>query len=106
MREFSATELQNYLDSVPVKPLLLDVREPWEFEKARIAGSTLIPMRTIPERMHEYDPDQEVVVICHHGIRSRMVALYLERHGFSNVINLTGGVEAWARDVDPHMASY
>ena len=106
MREFSAAELQSYLDSVPVKPLLLDVREPWEFENARIEGSTLIPMRTIPERMQDFNPDQEVVVICHHGIRSRMVGLYLERHGFSNVINLAGGVEAWAREVDPHMATY
>ena len=106
MREFSASELQNYLQSVSAKPLLLDVREPWEFENARIEGSTLVPMRTIPERMQDFNPDQEVVVICHHGIRSRMVAAYLERHGFSNVINLAGGVEAWAREVDPHMATY
>jgi rhodanese-related sulfurtransferase len=104
MREFSASERQDYLQSA--KPLLLDVREPWEFENARIEGSTLVPMRTIPERMQDFNPDQEVVVICHHGIRSRMVGAYLERHGFSNVINLAGGVEAWAREVDPHMATY
>ena len=106
MREFSATELKSYLQSAPAKPLLLDVREPWEFDNACIQGSTLVPMRTIPERMQDLDPDQEVVVICHHGIRSRMVGSYLERHGFSNIINLAGGVEAWAREVDPHMATY
>ncbi len=106
MREFSATELHGYLESTSAKPVLLDVREPWEFDKARIDGSTLIPMRSIPVHLEDFDPEQEIVVICHHGIRSRMVALYLENHGFANVINLTGGVEAWAREVDPHMTTY
>ena len=106
MREFSATELRGYLKTAPTGPLLLDVREPWEFEKARIEGSVLAPMRTIPERLQDFKPDQEIVVICHHGIRSRMVGLYLENHCFSNIINLTGGVEAWAREVDPDMETY
>jgi rhodanese-related sulfurtransferase len=106
MREFSATELQDYLETAPARPLLLDVREPWEFDIACIEGSMLVPMRTIPERMQDFNPDQEIVVICHHGIRSRMVGLHLENHGFSNIINLTGGVEAWAREVDPDMVSY
>lgn len=106
MRELSASELQDYLETVPAKPLLLDVREPWEFDKACIEGSMLVPMRTIPERMQDFNPDQEIVVICHHGIRSRMVGLHLENHGFSDIINLTGGVEAWAREVAPDMISY
>jgi len=106
MRELSASELQDYLENVPARPLLLDVREPWEFDKACIEGSTPVPMRIIPERLQDFDPDQEIVVICHHGIRSRMVGLYLENHGFSNIINLTGGVEAWAREVDPDMETY
>jgi rhodanese-related sulfurtransferase len=106
MREFTATELQAYLESEPEKPLLLDVREHWEFDKARIEGSILVPMRSVPERMHELDPGRETVVICHHGIRSRMIGLFLENQGFSNVINLKGGVEAWARDVDHHMPTY
>jgi len=106
MRELSASELQDYLETVPARPLLLDVREPWEFDKARIEGSTPVPMRTIPERLQDFDPDQEIVVICHHGIRSRMVGLYLENHGFSNIINLSGGVEAWAREVDLDMETY
>jgi len=106
MREFSATELRGYLEAAAAKPLLLDVREPWEFDKVCIEGSTLVPMRTIPERLQDFTPDQEIVVICHHGIRSRMVGLHLENHGFSNIINLTGGVEAWAREVDPDMETY
>jgi rhodanese-related sulfurtransferase len=106
MREFSASELQGHLETAPARPLLLDVREPWEFDRACIEGSTLVPMRTIPERLQDFNPDQEIVVICHHGIRSRMIGLYLENHGFSNIINLTGGVEAWAREVDPDMETY
>jgi len=106
MREFSASELQGYLETASTRPLLLDVREPWEFDKACIEGSTLVPMRTIPGRLQDFNPDQEIVVICHHGIRSRMIGLYLENHGFSNIINLTGGVEAWAREVDPDMETY
>ncbi len=106
MREFSASELRAYLETAADKPLLLDVREPWEFDKARIEESTLLPMRSIPERMRELNPEQEIIVICHHGVRSRMVGLYLENHGFSNIINLIGGVEAWAREVDPNMPTY
>ena len=106
MREFTATELHIYLGSVSPPPLLLDVREPWEFDKAHIKDSRLIPMRSIPQQAHELDPEQETVVICHHGIRSRMVCLFLENQGFSNVINLKGGVEAWAHDVDHQMPTY
>ena len=106
MREFSAKELHDYLDSAAERPLLLDVREPWEFDKVRIDGSTLVPMRSVPDRLQELDPDRETVVICHHGIRSRMVGHFLENQGFSNVINLSGGVAAWASDVDRQMPTY
>ena len=106
MREFSATELRGYLRTAPAGPLLLDVREPWEFDRARIEGSVLAPMRTIPERLQDFNPEPDIVVICQHGSRSRMVGVYLENHGFSNIINLTGGVEAWAREVDPDMETY
>ncbi len=87
-------------------PFLLDVREPWEFEKCHLAGSELVPMRQIPMAAEDLDPEKETVVICHHGIRSRQVAFYLEQQGFKNVINLEGGVEAWAQDVDPTMNQY
>lgn len=106
MREFTARELRSYLESASPKPVLLDVREPWEFETARIEGATLVPMRSIASQVQNFDPGQEIVVVCHHGVRSRMVGLFLENHGFSNVINLSGGVDAWARDVDQQMATY
>jgi rhodanese-related sulfurtransferase len=106
MREFSATELHVYLDTAAEQPLLLDVREPWEFDKANIDGSILIPMRSVPHQLQELDADKETIVICHHGIRSRMVCQFLENQGFSNVINLRGGVAAWASDVDRQMPTY
>ena len=106
MREFSATELRSYLNTAAKQPLLLDVREPWEFDKARIDGSTLIPMRSVPQQLQQLDPGKETVVICHHGIRSRMVCQFLENQGFSNLINLSGGVAAWAANVDRQMPTY
>lgn len=106
MREFSATELHNHLEAAAEKPLLLDVRETWEFDKARIEGSILVPMRSVPEKLAELDQDRETVVICHHGIRSRMVGRYLESQGFTNIINLSGGVAAWANDIDRQMPTY
>jgi len=105
MRHFSSIELKNYLDNGK-QPLLLDVREPWEFQIAQIEGSHLIPMRQISQQAATLDPNQEIVLICHHGIRSRQVGYFLESAGFANLINLTGGVEAWARDVDPNMPTY
>ena len=106
MRQMSVTELKAYLDNAEDKPLLLDVRESWEYRVCRLEDTKLVPMRFIPEALPELDPAQETVVICHHGIRSRQVALYLEHQGFSNVINLQGGVAAWAREVDPTMPTY
>lgn len=108
MRRFSASDLRAHLEQVSEQPLLLDVREPWEFEKCHLAGSMLVPMRQVPHALEELelDQNQEIVVICHHGIRSRQVAYYLEQHGFDKVINLEGGVEAWAQDVDPTMKRY
>ncbi len=87
-------------------PLLLDVREPWEFGICRIEGSRSLPMNRIPASLGELDPAGEIVVICHHGIRSQQVAAYLDYQGFQNVINLRGGVAAWARDLDPAMPTY
>ncbi|WP_018140971.1 rhodanese-like domain-containing protein [Thioalkalivibrio sp. ALJ7] len=106
MRQMSPRELCDYLDQTGTPPLLLDVREPWEFQRCRIEGSRLLPMGEIPATYQELDPKQEVVVICHHGVRSQQVAWFLERAGFDQVINLSGGVDAWARDVDPHMPTY
>lgn len=87
-------------------PLLLDVREPWEFQICRIDGSVSMPMNTVPERLSELDADRPIVCICHHGVRSMDVALFLERKGFSRIINLSGGVHAWATQVDAQMPTY
>lgn len=105
MKHIHPGELRAML-SAGGKPQLLDVREEWEFQTARIDGSTLIPMGLVATRVAELDPGAETVVICHHGGRSMQVAAFLERQGFSNVTNLTGGVDAWARAVDPSMPVY
>lgn len=106
MRELSAAKLRDYLATTTTGPLLLDVREPWEFRICQIEGSQLIPMGQLPAALKALDPTRQTVVICHHGIRSRQVAMYLDYQGFADVINLAGGVDAWARDVDRQMATY
>ena len=104
MREFDAEELKQHLESH--SPFLLDVRQPWEYDVCSLENSTLIPMAQIPTNIDELDKERETVVICHHGIRSRNVARYLEQAGFSNVINLKGGVSAWAKQVEITKATY
>ena len=106
MRHFSAQDLQRHLAESKTEPLLLDVREEWEYEYCHIAGSILIPMGQVPAHLEELDKAREIVVICHHGIRSRHIGMYLEHAGFSNVINLEGGVEHWAAEVEPTMRRY
>lgn len=107
MRQLSAAQLKAWLDDAQrSKPVLLDVREPWEFETCRIPGSLSIPMRGIPARCHELKREADIVMICHHGARSFQVGMFLEQQGFTSVINLHGGVAAWARDVDPAMPTY
>ena len=107
MNHLTAPELAAWLaDPARPRPLLLDVRENWEFATCSIDGSTLIPMNTIPARMQELDDDAEIVCICHHGARSMNVAAFLERNGFSRVTNLTGGIHAWAVQVDSAMPKY
>lgn len=106
MQEMSALQVHKYLQTTSNKPLLLDVREPWEYKICKIAGSELVPMQTIPHELATLDPGQETIVICHHGVRSRMVGQFLEQAQFKNVINLSGGVTAWAQQVDPDMSIY
>ena len=106
MRRLSALEVDAHLKQAGAKPLILDVREPWEYAVCHIDGSELVPMRRIPTALEQLDPEQETIVVCHHGIRSFSVCRYLEQIGFAKLINLEGGVAAWARDVDPKMATY
>jgi len=85
---------------------VLDVREPWEHEIAQIEGATLMPMQTVPAQHGALPRDRTVVVYCHHGQRSAMVADYLRAAGFKRVLNLGGGIDRWSVDVDPSVARY
>lgn len=91
-------------------PVLLDVREPWEFDLAAIrvegAHTLHIPMGQIPARLGEIDAARPVVCICHHGVRSAQVVAFLERQGYDPVYNLAGGIEAWSTQVDAGVPRY
>lgn len=107
MNQLTAPELAAWLaDPSRPRPMLLDVREKWEFETCKIDGSTLFEMNTIPARIEELDEEAEIVCICHHGARSMQVAAFLERNGFTKMTNLTGGIHAWAVQVDSTMPKY
>ena len=107
MRQISPRELADRLnDGSKDAPLLLDVREAWEFRFCHIENSLELPMGSVPTRYVELEPERETVVICHHGMRSAQVCMFLEHHGFTNVINLAGGVAGWASQVDPKMSHY
>ena len=107
IKQISPAELAAWLaDKSREQPLLLDVREPWEHDKARIAGSQLVPMGEIHARLAEIDDEREVVAICHHGGRSMQVATFLGKSGFSRVHNLAGGIDAWSRSVDASVPLY
>jgi rhodanese-related sulfurtransferase len=87
-------------------PLLLDVREPVEFEIAAIEGARLLPLSQFDQWTNSLDREQETVVICHHGIRSAHVCALLSRAGFDKVYNLEGGIDAWSRSVDDSVPRY
>lgn len=107
MNHVTAPELAAWLaDTSRPQPVLLDVREPWEFDTCHLKGATLIPMNTIPAQINDLEEEAVIVCICHHGARSMQVAAYLERQGFGQMTNLTGGMHAWATQVDPAMATY
>ena len=103
--EISPCELKKRLgDDDP--PLMLDVREDWELVIAALDGVMHIPMNQVPDRLSELGTDREIAVICHHGGRSHQVTAFLKQSGFSRVINLTGGIDAWSRDVDSTIPEY
>ncbi len=97
-----------------VAPLVLDVREPWEVSTASIQliadapafDVLLMPMQSIPQRLSELPQDRAIACLCHHGIRSQQVAAFLLNRGFENVINISGGIEAWSRELDASVESY
>lgn len=107
MRELSVQAFKADRDAgVAADWQVVDVREPWEHALCVLEGSRLLPMQSLPQRLHELDPMRTTVVVCHHGVRSFQVALWLKRNGFSDVANLSGGIDAWAREIDPGVAVY
>jgi len=107
MKTITATELARWLaDAREVPPVVLDVREPWEVEMASLPGSVHVPMGSIVASLDRLDRERSVVCLCHHGARSMQVAGYLERQGFHDVFNLTGGIHAWSEQVDHGVRTY
>ena len=103
--ELAPQQLKRRLDAG--EPLrLLDVREPWECAIARLPGSVNIPLGEIPVRWQELDAESEIIVVCKAGTRSRRAAQFLSAQGLRRVANLSGGIDAWTRDVDPSLPSY
>ena len=106
--EISTRELKELLASGAKESfVLLDVRELWEQEEARIEGSVLMPMGDVPSRAHqELDPESHIVAICHHGVRSMSVTAWLRDQGFERAQSLRGGIDAWSAEVDPSIPRY
>ncbi|WP_150048762.1 MULTISPECIES: rhodanese-like domain-containing protein [Methylomonas] len=103
--QYSAQQVQQRLQQGD-ELILLDVREPNEFAFARIDGSMLIPLRSLPERLQELDPAKDIVVICHHGMRSQQACQFLQQNGFDRLYNLKGGIDAWSMACDSTIPRY
>ena len=104
MRNLSPDELKTLLDDGSV--VLLDVRQAEELELAQLPGALHIPLNELPTRFTELNPEQAIVVLCHHGVRSEMAGRLLERNGFASVAHLSGGIDAWSQVIDPAIARY
>ncbi len=104
MKEINPSELKTRL-TAPDPPVVLDVRESWEQDIARLPGTLDIPMDEVPARLQELPKDRDIVVMCRSGGRSSKVAQYLEKQGYRTA-NLTGGILRWAQDVDPTLETY
>src|SRR5262245_54061133 len=103
--DISPQDLKTRLDRQ--EPLvLLDVREDWETRLARLENATHIPIEEIEVRVDELNPEDAIVVYCHHGVRSAAVANYLRQLGYAKAVNLAGGLDSWAQTVDPSMRRY
>ncbi len=104
--EISVSEFKSLQDGAG-DVTLLDVREPWELQTAQIAGSKHIPMGEVPARFNqELDPEDHIVVVCHHGVRSMNVTAWLRQQGFEKVQSLRGGIDRWSREIDPSVPIY
>ena len=104
--EIAPEDLQGLLTSGS-DVVVVDVREPWEIQTANLAGTLNIPMNDIPARFRgEIDPEKHTVVMCHHGVRSMNVTAWLRQQGFEKVQSLRGGIDRWAREIDPRVPLY
>lgn len=109
--QISPAQFSAWQASLPpgAKPVVLDVREPWEVQTASVKPEGFdvlaLPMRDIPGRLAELNPDQPVACLCHHGMRSQQVAHYLIQNGFAEVVNIQGGIDAWS-NLDPSVPRY
>ena len=105
IREISAQDLKARRDRGE-SPLVVDVREDWELQLARIPDVVHVPMSEIPARLGEFQRDAEIIVMCHAGGRSMRVAHFLSNQGFTDVANLSGGISAWSEAVDATVPRY
>jgi rhodanese-related sulfurtransferase len=111
MHDLDVQDLHAFVQAATATPLLLDVREPWEFALASItldgaADTVNLPLQSLPQRLAELPKDRAIVCICHHGMRSAQAAGYLRQAGFQAVHNLRGGIDAWSLQVDPGVPRY
>lgn len=106
IQQMTAQALKSKLDQGGSEFILLDVREPHEHQICQIEGSVLLPMQQIPPALDTLNSEQEIVVICHHGMRSMQVAEFLQQKEFTQIVNLQGGIDAWALTVDSSMQRY
>jgi rhodanese-related sulfurtransferase len=103
--EITPAEVKRRLDQGQ-KLLLIDVREPWEFDICNIAGAKLIPMGTVPANLQALDTDDDIVIYCHRGMRSLDVAVWLRGQGVEGAKSLAGGIERWSLEIDPNVPRY
>jgi rhodanese-related sulfurtransferase len=103
--EITPAEVKRRLDQGQ-KLLLIDVREPWEFDICNIAGAKLIPMGTVPANVQALDTDDDIVIYCHRGMRSLDVAVWLRGQGVERAKSLAGGIERWSLEIDPNVPRY
>ena len=106
MIEKTVLEINEILNDDSNTAMILDVREKWEYDICHIENSVHIPMGQITEKKDDLNHSGTIIVVCHHGVRSRMVAKYLDGNGFVNIINLSGGIDAWSNEIDPSMTKY
>jgi len=105
-KEITPQQLAPLLEQDAAALLLLDVREPWEWNLVHIEGATHMPMHLVPLRHNELPDDKLIVTICHHGVRSLQVGAFLQHVGFDRVVSLQGGIDAWSAMIDPSLPRY